>query len=247
MTRTQKIQVRQSELRQEIATLLDVESEKRAEDHEARMTDSKLPSSEAWKTDLQAALLTEEPEEKPEEKDPETREFESLAERCDVGAIFAAALEHRATVGPEAELQAALQARGSPSTARPTGDEGGNARAPSDVGQQQAPIIPGVFPQSVSAFLGVDMPRVGVGDSVFPILTQNAEVKTPDESAEAAETTGSFSADVLSPKRLQASFSYSREDRARFAGMDSALRENLSAWRYRTHWTNRLSPVRTAY
>ena len=34
---------------------------------------------------------------------------------------------------------------------------------------------------------------------------------------------------MLSPSRIQASFFYSREDRARFAGMDSALRENLSA------------------
>ena len=33
---------------------------------------------------------------------------------------------------------------------------------------------------------------------------------------------------MLSPSRLQASFFYSREDRARFAGMDEALRMNLS-------------------
>ena len=153
--------------------------------------------------------------------------METLAERCDVGAIFAAALEHRATEGPEAELQKhyKLAAHQVPLDLLETRAV---TPAPSDVGQQQAPIIPGVFPQSVAAFLGVDMPRVGVGDSVFPVLTQNAEVKTPDESAEATETTGSFSADVLSPKRLQASFFYSREDRARFAGMDSALRENLS-------------------
>ena len=31
----------------------------------------------------------------------------------------------------------------------------------------------------------------------------------------------------MSPSRLQASFFYSREDRARFAGMDAALRQNL--------------------
>ena len=52
---------------------------------------------------------------------------------------------------------------------------------------------------------------------------------TPAEGASVAETTGAFSADVLSPGRLQASFFYSREDRARFRGMDAALRENLSA------------------
>ena len=72
------------------------------------------------------------------------------------------------------------------------------------------------------------MPTVGVGEHVFPVLTKNAEVGTPAENAAQAETTGSFSADALSPSRLQASFFYSREDRARFAGMDEALRMNLS-------------------
>ena len=72
------------------------------------------------------------------------------------------------------------------------------------------------------------MPTVGVGESVFPVLTKELDVHTPAENAAAAETTGTFSATVLSPSRLQASFFYSREDRARFAGMDAALRENLS-------------------
>ena len=72
------------------------------------------------------------------------------------------------------------------------------------------------------------MPTVGVGEAVFPVLTSELTVHTPAENAAAAETTGAFSAEVLSPSRLQAAFHYSREDRARFAGMDSALRENLS-------------------
>ena len=100
--------------------------------------------------------------------------------------------------------------------------------APSDVGQNQAVPIPYVFPMACAAFLGVDMPTVGVGEAVFPVLTSELTVGTPTENAAQAETTGAFSADVLSPSRLQASFFYSREDRARFAGMDSSLRENLS-------------------
>ena len=60
-------------------------------------------------------------------------------------------------------------------------------------------------------------------------MTSTLAVGTPAENADQAETTGSFSADVLSPVRLQASFFYSsREDRARFAGMDAALRMNLA-------------------
>ena len=60
------------------------------------------------------------------------------------------------------------------------------------------------------------------------MLTKELDVRTPAEGADADETTGTFSADVLSPSRVQAAFFYSREDRARFAGMDAALRSNLS-------------------
>ena len=68
-----------------------------------------------------------------------------------------------------------------------------------------------------------------MGESVFPVLSTSADVGAPAENASQDETAGAFSADVLSPSRLQASFFYSREDRARFMGMDSALRDNLSA------------------
>ena len=72
------------------------------------------------------------------------------------------------------------------------------------------------------------VPTVASGEAVFPVLTSALTVGTPAENAAQAETTGAFSAEVLSPGRLQASFFYSREDRARFSGMDAALRENLS-------------------
>ena len=64
---------------------------------------------------------------------------------------------------------------------------------------------------------------------MYPVLTSELSVGTPAENAAQAETTGAFSAQVLSPSRIQASFFYSREDRSRFQNMDSALRENLSA------------------
>ena len=160
-------------------------------------------------------------------EDGADRELRSLIDRANVGVIFEAALEHRATDGVEAELQAhyRLSANAIPLALLETRAV---TAAPSDVGQNQSAIIPGVFPQSCAAFLSVDMPTVPVGDAVYPVLSTNATAHTPAENAAAAETTGSFSADVLSPSRIQASFFYSREDRARFSGMDEALRTNLS-------------------
>ena len=72
------------------------------------------------------------------------------------------------------------------------------------------------------------MPSVATGEAIYPILTTAPTVATPAESVAAGEAAATFTADVLVPKRVQAAFRYTREDRARFAGMDSALRENLS-------------------
>ena len=85
-------------------------------------------------------------------------------------------------------------------------------------------------------FLGVDMPTVDVGDAVYPVLSSSAVADSPAENAipvgagidSEGHTTGAFTAEVLSPGRIQASFFYSREDRARFMGMDSSLRMNLT-------------------
>ena len=72
------------------------------------------------------------------------------------------------------------------------------------------------------------MPTVGVGDASFPVLVTNANAEALAEAGAGTETDGSFSGEALVPSRLQASFRFSIEDRARFAGMDEALRMNLS-------------------
>ena len=144
-------------------------------------------------------------------------------------------MEHRSTDGQTAELQQHLRLSANQvpiallrDMERQPLEVRAVMPAPANVAQNQSEIIAAVFPASCAAFLGIDQPTVGTGESVYPVLSTSASVHTPAENAAAAETTGSFSADVLSPARLQASFFYSREDRARFMGMDSALRMNLS-------------------
>ena len=172
-----------------------------------------------------------------ETRSAEGREFRALVNKANVGEIFDAALSKRSVEGASAELQKhygldqnqvplALLVRSWPDADNL--ETRAVTPAPTNVGETQLSIVPYVFPQSVGAFLGVDMPTVAVGEAVFPVLTKTLDVRTPAENTDADETTGSFSADVLSPARLQAAFFYSREDRARFAGMDAALRENLS-------------------
>ena len=159
---------------------------------------------------------------------PETREWADLNSRFDLGEMFANVVEHRASDGAIAEVQ---RERGLASNAIPTEmlmvEHRAVTPAPADTGQTQNQITGYVFPQSVAAFLGIPSPVVPVGDTTFPVLTSDPAAGTPAENAAQGETTGAFSANVLSPARIQASFFWSREDAQRMAGMGDALREAL--------------------
>ena len=174
---------------------------------------------------------------KPHEEGSEGRALRELLKRSSVGDVFEAAISSRMVTGATAELQGHYHLDGNQVPIallrRAEGDDletraTGPTPAPANVGQNQAEIIPAVFPMSCAAYLGIDMPVVGVGEATFPVLTTSAVAGVPVENNAQDETAGAFMAEVLSPARIQAAFFYSREDRARFAGMSEALRQNLS-------------------
>ena len=229
MTNSQKLALRASEIRARLAELGAVED--LTDEHRAEIGTLRTEYLDV-ETRTQAAIVADDGGEKPTETRAEDAEIAELIAGASIGAIFSATLEHRQTDGRTAELQTELGLHANQVPIALLRDRELEHRAvtpaPGDVGTVQAEIVPAVFPMACATFLAIDTPTVAVGEAVYPVLTKNAEIKTPAANAAAAETTGSFSADVLSPSRLQASFFYSREDRARFAGMDSALRMNLS-------------------
>ena len=231
MKKSIRLAIEQSEKREALNKLVNVSelsTEQRAE------RDALTARLQEIEPELRAVLVTEAADDEvviveTDDDDPEAIEMRRLAKRASMGKIVTAVIEQRATSGAEKEIQDHHKLGGNQiPLAMLRTEHRAVTPAPADVGTNQAAIVPGVFPMSAATFLAVDMPTVAVGDSVHPVLTKNAEVKTPAENTAAAETTGSFSAEVLSPSRLQASFFYSREDRARFMGMDAALRMNLS-------------------
>ena len=65
---------------------------------------------------------------------------------------------------------------------------------------------------------------------MYPVLTSRPAVAGPTAgSTDAPDTTGAFDADLLPPKRIQASFIHRRTDAMQFGGMDSALRMALNS------------------
>ena len=226
MTKRQKLELELSEKRSAINAMLS--KDELTEDERGELATLTTRAQEC-EVEFRAAVVAEgeAPPIETRTGDREAGELADLITRSSVGDVFAATLDHRVTDGATAEVQqhfgiapnqvavAMLETRAV-------------TPAPADVGQNQAEIIPAVFPMACATFLGIDMPTVPVGEAIYPVLTTSATVHTPAENADAADTTGAFSAEVLSPSRLQAAFFYSREDRARFRGMGEALRMNLS-------------------
>ncbi len=234
MTPKQRIELRRSEIRKRLGEIAALEGDALTEEIGGER-DGLMVELRASESQLQAAILSEETETRQKGDqatgDGEEAELRALESRASIAAIFGAAIEHRATADATAELQQHLGLNPNQIPLALLREAAVETRAvtpaPSDVGQTQSAIIPGVFPRAAGSWLSVDMPTVGVGDATFPVLTQNAAPGTPAAGAAQGETTGAFSADVLTPKRIQASFFYNREDRARFAGMDESLRMNL--------------------
>ena len=220
MTKTQKIQLAMSETREKVNELADIREGDADRLAQRKRLSDQLKSQEV---ELRAAIEAE----GAAHTSPETREWSELSGRFDLGEMFEGVMEHRASSGAIAEVQ---KERGLAANAIPTEmlmEKRAVTPAPGDVGQSQSQITGFVFPQSVTAFLGIPSAIVPVGDATFPVLTSDPAAGVPAENAAQSETTGAFTADVLTPKRIQASFFWSREDAARLASMGDALREAL--------------------
>ena len=216
MTPQQKIQIRMSETREKVNDLATAQSEA-----DISRRDKLVEELKAQEVEYRAAIEAD------DDTTPETREWADVSSRFDLGEMFTNVVEHRTSSGATAEVQAE---RGLAANALPVEmlmEERAVTPAPADTGQTQNAIEGYVFPNSVAAFLGIPSPIVPVGDATFPVLISDPAAGVPAENDPQTETTGEFTADVLTPSRIQASFFWSREDASRMAGMAEALRAAL--------------------
>ena len=225
----QRLLLEQSKIRERLNSLLgkdDLSDEERSE------LDTKTERAQEVEVEIRAAIVAE-GEEEPEPADPGLAELE---QRAKLGGIVEGLLSGHGTTGAEKELQSELKLDAdqvplsllSVESRQVEHRTAGQTPAPTDTGASQQPIIPAVFPMAAATFLGVEMPRVPVGDATYAVLTTSVAPGTPAGGAEQAHSAAAFTASVLDPSRVQGSFFFRREDRARLAGMEEALRMNLS-------------------
>ena len=230
MTKLQKLQVEQSEKRQRVNELLGLSTLSEEDRAEMSIATKRLQELEV---ELRAAVIVDgaEAEDVAGELDAQGRERSSLAGRVELARYVGAAVEQRSLDGAEGELNGELKLAGNmvPHSAITERRAITPIPAAGSRGAQQHAIIPPVYSDGAAAHLGISMPSVGVGDSIFTVLSTGAAPGTPAASASQEETTGAFAAQRMSPGRVQAAFLWQREDAAGLAGLEDALRTNLRA------------------
>jgi len=234
MKTSQKIQVRQSEIRERLGAISELEGDDLTEAVAGERA-SLLAELKGLEGQLQAAMaseqLTRDIKGGQAENDGEGRAVNELLDRGNLGQIYANVLEQRSEDGAEREVQ---QHFGLSGNQIPIAMIAGHAEtrnatvAPAETQANQQTTLQAVFPMAAASWLSVDMPTVGVGQAVYPVLTQSANPGTPAKGAAQAASQIMFSADALNPGRVQAEVFYSREDRAVFRDLDMSLRMNLN-------------------
>ena len=232
MTKLQEIQLKQSELREKLNTLLNVETRTEAQETELRELTTQAQATEA---ELRAALVSEPPaDEGTPAVDAEHRERVALATDARVGAVIAAAVNGRPLEGREAELHAAYGLSGGHvlpiamfDVGRPAPVETRAVTPGVTSMQTAAPTVPFAFERSAAASLGFTFPMVGAGQANYPVVSTAAPAGSVDKGGEALVTAAAFRLDTRLPKRIAGAFEIRAEDTATFPDMERSLRESL--------------------
>ncbi len=231
MTRSQKIMLRQSEVREKINGLLDNDDRTDEQNTELETLTGEIQKLEP---ELRAALAAE-PDPKPEKGEPvdaETRERLELRSKVKVANWVGAALNDGEIAGAEKEYAAAEGCPGYMPLSVFENDRELETRAvtpapTSDTQATQHPIMPAIFQRSIASELGIDMPTVGVGTQLYPVLSTSVTAGMKAAGAAGPETAAAFSVNTATMARLTGSFKVRLEDLAMLAGMESSLRSDI--------------------
>ena len=239
MTKSQKLQIEQSEKRQKINELLALDE---LTDEQRGELETLTKRMQHIEVEYRAAIVAEgEAEQRARADAPvdaELRERLELRSRARLSNYLLAAARGQLVGGAEAELSAAAGVQGIPLELwEPMPEQRAGqsehrdvAVAPGTVGVNLDPIRPAVFANSIAARLGIDMPRVESGTYATATITTSQSAEAKAKSAAAAGVAGAFATATATPKRVSARLELTLEDIAAVgaANFESMLRQNLA-------------------
>ncbi|MCY4002499.1 MAG: phage major capsid protein [Rhodospirillales bacterium] len=242
MTRLQKLQLRQSELRTEMGAILDKED--RTDEDRSKLAEL-TREMRSVEVDLQAALLIEEePETQTRStgagEDAEAKELDGLLQRASILPFMSEAVSGREVDGVEHELRTGLlgdDARGGlvpfemllPPDREERADTATTVAAAARTPGSQASVLQRVFTKTIAATLGVSMPMVPVGQANFPVITSGASASNVNAGTAKDAEAATFTGESLDPVRLSARYVFRYEDIAKLRSYESVLRRDLTA------------------
>lgn len=238
MTPLQQLQLRQSEVRAEIADrLLDPEEDtERLENLTKEMRD--------LETRIQAALVSIEEVVTPREEleqDSEQRELETIYQRASILRYIDPLSEGRRVSGAEHELQSGLGISDEQMPIDmllppgPAPEEQQRADAATSVAAaardfgRQATILDRVFTRSVAMRLGVRMAMVPPGESNYPVMLTGTTAEQRNIGTMQDAVAATFTGFSLSPTRLHARYLFENIDKYRLRGYEEQLRSDIRA------------------
>ena len=232
MTKSQKLLLRQSEIREKLNTLLAKET--RSDDENAELR-ALTTEGTAIEPEIRAAMVADQAAVDDATRaagnvpDAETRERQRLAEGAHVGEFIARAVNRQGLEGREAEVAAAFGCPGMlPLPLFDVDRPEARAVTPGVTAvQQAAPTVPFAFERSAAAALGFQFPMVGQGQANYPVVSTGAPAGSVDKGGSALVTASAFRLDTRLPKRIAGEFEIRIEDVAIFPDMERALRESL--------------------
>ena len=236
MTKIQKIQLRQSEIRQKINDLLGVE------DRTAEQTvelEGLTSEAQAIEVEFRAALVAEPPDDATTATpagDPEERERLELRSKARLTNYVSAAANGEAFDGAEAEYASAMGCRGGYMPVDMFMPEARERQQPEirvvtpsvAAPGATAAIAPVLFQRTAASALGVQFPTVESGEANYPVLTTAPTAAVKAKDADAPSTAGAFRLDTRKPRRVTGQFTVRIEDLAVLPGMEESLRDAIN-------------------
>lgn len=233
MTRVQRIQLRQSELRSKLAAELDKPEGERTDGELERLTNQ----LNGLEVEFRAALAAEE-EEQPAEEEEETHEDRGereLRERVSFSEYLAAAMSGagvRDGAARELNQHMGLADDWFPLDvlAADVAEREQRAARDGDAARRQSSWIDRVFYDTAAAYLGVTMRSVQPGIDSVPQTTSTSAQGVPAQrgrTEDAGASTFSFGVTEIKPSRNAIHYEYTIEDDLRVPGLASAIQRDM--------------------
>ena len=238
MTNTQKIALRLSEVRSRLNEISGLEGDVFTPEIRA---ESEALTNEYGDLEVRhrAAIVADGETETRKADDGEGREIRQLTRRASLGSYLASAARQVNVDGAEAELRAALDLDADqvpldvllPSETTASAEHRADAatNVAASIAESQSSIAGRIFAESSGAYLGIDRPTVGVGDSSYVALVSGAAADFRSDGVAKDADAATFTTKTVSPRRVTSRYLFGVESSVKLAGLEEALRSDLTA------------------